>query len=218
MIGRRPGPPRDADHAARSQALAILSLGGLACLVMGGAVGHLLEWGVVLGVLVIGVPLAGLMWAMAHVIVERGGKAAAVLFTPSDGPPERRALSLEESLIARGQIEEAVESLMAAAALDPGDPRPARRLAELYRDELGAPLEAVEWLRRAAAVPELTPEEERHLLRELVELCERRLGVPKLAAPALARTASVRAGTRVGIWARQELARIRAGSRGGAGS
>lgn len=179
-------------------------------MVMGAALGYLLfRWNVFLGALVMGLPLAGLMWAMAHRFVERGGAISAVLHTPSgEQTPYPGSLSREEALIAGGRLEDAVVALAEAAAEAPGDARPPLRLAELYRDDLGRPEEAVAWFRRAAAVPGLRPEEERHILLELLELC-RALGEPRLAAPALARTVELRAGSRVGIWARQELRRIR---------
>lgn len=209
----RPRPPRDTDSTVTTRAIGILALGGVACLVMGGALGLFLLGGLpgaALGVVVFGVPMAFLMWLITRSIVEASGVVAGGLFHPTaERFAMRRDLSREESLIAAGRHEEAIEALMAAAAADPGDPRPAWRLAELHRDELGSPEEAVTWLGRAAAVPGLAAEEERQILRAMLEVAEGRLGNPRLAAPALARAAETRAGTRVGIWARQELRRIR---------
>lgn len=215
----RPRPLRDGDSVATTQAIAILALGGMACLVMGGALGYFLFrrsvlLSALLGAVVFGIPLALVMWLITHSIVEGSGLVAGGLFHPrAERFAMRRDLSREESLIVTGRHDEAVEALMAAAAADPDDPRPAWRLAELHRDELDRPGEAVAWLRRAAAVPGLTPREEREILRALVDVARARIGDPRLAAPALARAAERRAGTRIGIWATQELLRIRSEAR-----
>jgi len=78
-------------------------------------------------------------------------------------------------------------------------------LAELYRDELDDLEQAAVWYRRAAAVPGIGRDAERHILRALVELCRDRIGRPELAAPALSRAAKLHAGDRLGHWANQEL-------------
>lgn len=215
----RPRPLRDGDSVVTTRAIAILALGGMACLVMGGALGYFLFRGslflsALLGAVVFGIPLVMLMWLTTHLIVEASGVVAGGLFNPTaERFAMRRDLSREESLIAAGRHDEAVEALMAAAAADPEDPRPAWRLAELFRDELDRPREAIAWMRRAAGVPGLRPREEREILRALVDVARGRIGDPRLAGPALARAAETRAGTPVGIWARQELLRIRSETR-----
>lgn len=207
-------PARDVDSQARSQAIAILAVGGGAGLLMGMALGYLLtRWNPFLCMLVFGVPLAGLIWGMTHAMVESAGLAARRFYTPTGAStPFRGDLSQEETLIVRGLRAEAIEALTARAREDPGDPRPRLRLAELYRDEIGDLEEAAAWLRRTAAVPGLSLESERHVLRELIELCTDRIGRPELALPALGRTADRHRGNRLGIWAAREMRDIRAGA------
>jgi len=204
-------PARDVDSQARSQAIAILALGAGAGLLMGMALGYLLtRWNPLLCMLVFGVPLAGLIWAMTHVIVESSGFAASRFYTPTGkSTPFHGELSREETLIVRGRLEEAIEALVARAAAEPRDPRPRVRLAELYRDEIRDLDASAAWYRRAAAVPGLAPDNARHILRELLELSKNRLGRPEVALPALRRAAELHAGSRLGVWANQEIRAIR---------
>lgn len=218
MIGRRildllqrERPIRDVDSESRSQAIAILALGSMAGIIMGGALGFFLfRWHPLLGAVLLGVPFALAIWAATEVIVRTSGRVAGQLFTPSGAStPYGGELSQEETLIVRGRLDEAIEALTARALDHPNDPRPPLRLAELYRDERGDLVEAAAWFRRAAAVPGIGRDGERQILRELVALCRDRLGRPELAAPALRRAADLHAGDRLGHWARKELAELK---------
>lgn len=178
-------------------------------IIFGGALGFFLYRRIVFGVLVLGPPIAIIGFLITWFIVERSGAAARGLHTPSgDSTPSRSELSRETALLVAERFDEAIEALTAAGERDPTDVRPPLMIAELYRDRMERPEEAVAWFRRAAAVPALTLETERMILRDLVELCVK-LERPELAAPALSRAASVHEGDRLGHWARQELKAIK---------
>jgi hypothetical protein len=202
---------RDVDSAAQSQAFATVALGSMAGLILGAALGYFLfRWNLILGALVLGVPFVFAIWGVTEFMASRAGAVAGALYAPTgNSTPVRGELSQEETLIVRGQLEEAIEALSTRARDHPDDPRPRLRLAELYRDEVGDLVEAVAWFRRTAAVPGIGLESERQVLREIVELSRDRLGRPALAAPALRRAADLHRGDRLGNWARQELKALR---------
>jgi hypothetical protein len=192
----------------------MMTLGG-ALLILGAAAGHFVFEGpllvrALLGALVIGVPIVAVVAAITHLLTERAGRIAGGIFHPSTPvTPPRRDYSKEESLIIRGQIDDAVDALRLASDEDPADPRPPFRIAQLLRDETAAYEEAFGWFERAALIPGLADAEQLHILRELVELCRSKLGNPTRAAPLLARVAELQRDTRVGHWALRELRGIK---------
>lgn len=204
-------PLRDFDSAHRAEEM-VVAAWSLVGLPIGGALAVLLfdssYW---VGILTVG-PLVSLaIWTIARTLVSRSGVAAAQLFTPGgESTPFRGDLSQEETLAVRGRLADAIEALTARATDHPNDPRPRLRLAELYRDEIRDFEEAAAWYRRAAAVPGLAPDNARQVLRELLELCKDRLGRPEAALPALRMAADRHAGSRLGVWAGQEIRAIRA--------
>jgi hypothetical protein len=202
---------RDVDSESSSQAVGILALGSMAGIVMGAALGYFLfRWNIFVGALLLGVPFALGIWAATEALVRMSGGLAGQLFTPSGkSTPYLGELSQEETLVVRGQIDEAVEALTARARDHPADPRAPLRLAEIHRDETGDLVEAAAWFRRAAAVPGIGRDAERQILRELIEMCRDRLGRPELAAPALRRASELHAGDRLGHWATTELRKLR---------
>lgn len=203
-------PPAGEDGAERSELVVIGLLCGGSALVLGAALGFLFGWSLIRGAFVLGIPMAFASTGLAYFIVSRAGAVAGGLHTPGGGPPRRAALSGYEALIVAGRFEDAVIALTDASAEYPDDPRPALMLAELYRDDLGEFEKAAAWFRRAAAVPKLSMDGERQILRALVELCCDKTDRPELAAPALSRAASLHAGDRLGHWAQQELRALRA--------
>jgi tetratricopeptide (TPR) repeat protein len=212
-IGRLP-PAFEIDDVERSEIILIAVPTFGVGLILGGALGFFLFRRILFGVFVLGIPMGAIAFAITYFIVERSGVAAGVLHTPSGAStPSRSELSRETSLIVAERFEEAIEALTEASARDPADARPPLMIAELYRDRMKQPEEAVPWLRRAAAMPGLALETERMILRDLVELCRNTLERPELATPALARAASAHDGDRLGHWARQELKEIKEGMR-----
>ncbi|MDX1578120.1 MAG: hypothetical protein R3266_06535 [Gemmatimonadota bacterium] len=202
-------PQREVDLAERTERLTIGISAAVAGLAAGAALGFFLfRWPPLAGALVFGLPCGLVAFAVAYLLVEGSGRVVGGLHSPS-GSPRRTELSREEALIVAGRYEEAAAALVEAAKRDPKDPRPLLRLAELYRDEIGDYEAAVAWYRRAAALPGLSVESQRMLLRELIELCRDRMNRPELAAPALARTAQLHEGDRLGHWARAQLREIK---------
>ena len=160
--------------------------------------------------------LAGaLVWLATFVtpliVAVAGGRAAGTLFNPTGrSTPRKREHSHAESLVARGLYREAIEAYEFAIAELPSDPEPYLRIARIERDHLGRYHEAVRWLRNLLSVPGLAPGLRALATREVVELYDNKLREPGRAAPLLARLAGERAGTPEGIWAAEELARVKA--------
>ena len=163
------------------------------------------------GALLLGVPMVLVAAALIYTITERVGDSAGGLFHPSAQLASPiRDYSREEALILRGRIDEAMDALRLAAEENPSDPRPSLRIAHLLRDEIGAHDEALEWFERAASIPGLPEAEQLYILRELVELCQSKLGAPERATPFLAKVARLQQGMGVGDWAHREIREIKA--------
>ena len=211
----RPASIRDRDLQSSSGILLILMLLIPPMLIMGAAVGVLffqppLLFALLKGAVLLGVPALAVVGSVVYAISERVGESAGGLYYPATRLASPiQDYSKEETLIQRGQTDEAMEALQRAADEDPSDPRPPLRIALLLRDEMDAPSEALEWLGRAASIDGLPEAEQKYILLETVELCRSRLGHPDLAMPLLAKVARLRQGTGVGDWARQELREIK---------
>lgn len=199
---------RDTDLGDQMQRLRILPY----CFIgmgFGGAIGAKLAG--IIG-LIIGLP-AGffLMYAAIRAIVEGAGSAAASTYAPSgSSTPAIREYSLAQSLIMREQYPAAVAQLEDDARDNPDDPTPLVLLARLSRDRLNDPERALGAFRRVLRMKDLDAGVEHQLVRELVELAERRLHDPARAFPDLARFADRHRATPAGEWARTELLRLKA--------
>lgn len=159
--------------------------------------------------------LGAAVWAGTFVIplvsAALGGRAAGTLYNPSgSSTPRRREYSHAESLVARGFHREAVEAFEIAVAEGPTDPTPYLRIARLCRDQLGRPEDGARWFKRALAESEMSESVSLLTARELVELYTVKLSQPGRAAPVLARIAEERGGTKLGDWAAEELASLKA--------
>lgn len=203
--------PRDVDTAAgvrRMKTLAFALYGGLP---LGGAAGFAAGhpfWGLLLG------PV--LIWAVTIVVAGLAGQGVAFLYLPSgSSAPRRKEYSRAESLEARGEYEAAILAFQAAIVDAPKDGEPYLRIARIYRDGIKKPEEALRWFRRGLSEAEFSRSQEILTRREAAELLIHHLGEPARAAPDLARLAETYAGTPAGIWALEELARIKGEMAGG---
>lgn len=153
-------------------------------------------------------------WALVYfgplALASASGRAAGTLYAPSGrSTPRKKEYSLAESYVARGDYEAAIEAFEAAIAQDPAEPMPYLRIARIRRDRMGDPEGAAEGFRRVLTRATLDHGVRLLALREMVELCETRLGDPRRAAPLLARVAEQHEGSPEGLWAVEELTRIR---------
>lgn len=211
MIGRRGGPPSDRDSTETIEWFNIIATSLAVGAAAGAAIGFMaFRWEPMKGALILGLPCAGVAFAVLYVVVEGSGAFVAGLHTPA-ATPRRYQLSREQALIVAGRLDEAAAALAEVHEREPDDPRAAQILAELYRDQIGDLDEAAAWYRRAASVPGIDVDTERMLLRELVELCRDRMGRPELATPALARAAQLHEHDRLGNWARTQIREIKSG-------
>jgi hypothetical protein len=204
--------PRDVDAVGRS-VRTIALLGSLPGLVLGSMLGYFLThqgapvWLAVLCALAgaTAVPVGTLF------LTGRAGAAASKLHAPSGRTtPPKKEYSYAESLVARGEHEEAVTAFELAVAQDAADPTPYLRVARIYRDHLDRPVDAARWFRRALGESAMPSGLAILARRELVELYVHRMGEPARAAPELARMAEELAGTPDGAWAARELEDVKA--------
>lgn len=151
-------------------------------------------------------------------ITGRAGALASRLHAPSGrSTPPRKEHSYAESLVARGEHEEAVTAFELAVVEDPADPTPYLRIARIYRDHLDRPDDAVRWFRRALSESSASAGVATLARKELVELYIHRTGQPARAAPELARMAEELTGTADGAWAARTLREVKERMRDEAG-
>ena len=197
--------PKDRDSARQTQ---IMVIGAYSCvsLIMGGFLGiFLFDWPLSLGYVVLGIPLTGVTFLIAHGIVEVTGVGAAVLYHPGRrSTDEVRRYSRIEAMAVRGETDRAIQAYREAYSTNLSDPEPLLRIAHLTVKDPERREVALGCLRQAAAIPDLPEKTHMYVLRELIERVDE-IGTPERAAPILARTAQLHAGTRIGWWAAQEL-------------
>lgn len=165
-----------------------------------------------------GLKTAGLVIVVAGggalIFSELVGRTTAALLHPGGSSRRRGEYSAPQALVAKGRYGEAVEAYQAAAAGAPEDPLPCLKLARLFGERMGDAEEALRWYREARARG-IHPDEERAVMRELVEAAERG-GNGLASAPDLARYAEERAGTDEEAWARRVLTELKRELRTGA--
>jgi hypothetical protein len=148
--------------------------------------------------------------AAALYLAERGGRIGASLYRPSgSSTPAVREYSYADSLVARGQHEQAVVAYEELARQHPADPEPRLREARVLRDHLREYERAVIVFRQLLN-PHTKPEVELVVLREIVEIHLHKLRQPERALPYLARLGEKFHGTSTAEWARGEARAIKA--------
>lgn len=160
--------------------------------------------------LLVGVAAAAIGTFLPYLLASRGAEIGGSIYTPQgSSTPPIREYSLAESLVARGQLNEAVEAYELLVEDNPQDAEPAIRLARLLRDKLARFEEAAGWYRRALLKPKLEPSVEVALTRELIELYTHKLRTPNAALPYLKRLAERHAQHPAAAWAREQYAEIK---------
>ncbi len=203
--------PKDRDATRQAR---IMVIGAYSCvsLIMGGFLGILLfDWPLSLGFLVLGIPMTAVTFLIAYGIVETTGVGAAGLYQPGRrSTDDVRRYSPIEAMAVRGEADLAIQAYRAAYSTNPSDPEPLLRIAHLTVKDPERREVALECLTEAAAIPDLPEKTRMYVLRELIERVDE-IGTPERAAPILARTAQLHAGTRIGWWAAQELRTLKEG-------
>ncbi|HEY0303883.1 MAG TPA: tetratricopeptide repeat protein [Longimicrobiales bacterium] len=176
--------------------------GVIAYLLMGSIITALLGF-VTIGAMVTGVALY---------IADRGGSIGASLYRPSgSSTPAIREYSYADSLVARGQHDDAVAAYARLGIEHPADPEPRIRQARVLRDRLQQYDAAVGVFRQVLLIPQLKPATELVVLREIIEIHVQKQQQPERALPYLARIAQKFAGNATAEWARSEARDIKAG-------
>ena len=170
--------------------------------------------GLVLGSMLIAIAGFGLVFLCSITLAELVSRSSGGLYFASGRTtPGRREYSLAESLIVRGEFDDAVEQLETECALHPADATPALMLARLLRDQCARPLDAVRWFRTAIERSAGDDGARIAAIRELIDVYTRLLRTPRPALPWLARLAAEHPATPAGEWARRELAELKASLR-----
>jgi hypothetical protein len=164
-------------------------------------------WGMVVWISLLG-------WAVSFfgplLLASLAGRGIGQIHNPSGAStPRRREYSQAESLAVREDHLGAITAFELAIAEDGSDPWPYLRIARIYRDGLGRHDDAAHWFKRALADSGPPVGMATLIRRELIELCEVKMGSPERAAPILARMAEELAGSADGEWAAGELARVK---------
>jgi hypothetical protein len=144
-------------------------------------------------------------------MMDTTGEAVRVVMAGGSSTPYTEQHSYEQSLVMRGRLPEALESLEAKVA-DPESTVDVRiRAAELYAREAKRPDRAAELLREAIRHPNCTPGEEVYAANRLADLLSNHLGQPGRALVELGRLADRYKGTPFGDRAREAIRVMKSG-------
>ena len=143
-------------------------------------------------------------------ITHLGAKIGGTLYAPSGSTtPHDKEYSYQESLVARGMYEEAVNAFELAVQESPEDPTPYLRVARILRDHLERHDDAARWFRRVQRDTEISGGHALLARKELIELYWHKMGEPTKAAPDLARMAEELEGTPEGERAANDLKQVK---------
>jgi tetratricopeptide (TPR) repeat protein len=182
----------------------------LAWTLPGGVIGALAGWFVGFGIIPGFLVGALFVYLLTSGIERSAGSLFGKIYNPSAvATPRRREYSRAESLKARGHYEQAIEAYEVALSEFPDDPEPYVRIARIYRDQLHEFDQALHWFTRARSDAIVDGPREVAIAREIIEVYENSLGMPKRAIPELARLADRFAGDEVGEWAKGEIGRLK---------
>jgi tetratricopeptide (TPR) repeat protein len=151
-----------------------------------------------------------LIFSVAMGVSVVAGKGAGTLYMPSgSSTPRKKEYSRAQSLVARGEYEDAIRAFEVEILDFPLEPEPYLRIARLCRDQLKDHDQALAWFRRATREAELSGGQEIRTRREIAEIFLHHRKEPRKAAPELARLVEAYPNTPDGEWAAMELAQIK---------
>ena len=141
---------------------------------------------------------------------ERAADAGASIYTASgSSTPALAQYSLAESLVARGQTDEAIEAYTLLSEDFPQDPQPRIRLARVLRDKKQDYEGAAEWFRKSLACEKMEQANEIAIIREMVEVYTHKMNTPELALRYLPRLYEKYPTHPAAEWARREYLEIK---------
>lgn len=177
---------------------------------MGGGV-----MGFIAGVMV-GHPILGFFLGTATVagvvrlVMEVAGSGATLLYNPSGkSTPHKKEFSYALALVHQRRFDDALAAMESDIAQNPSDPEAYLLLGRILRRDMNRYHDAIAVLRRAQRTAQLNTGQELLVRREVVEICRDDLGLPELGAPELAQLVEAYGGRPEGVWARDELARVK---------
>jgi hypothetical protein len=152
-----------------------------------------------------------LVFKLTMKMMDTTGQAVRVVMEGGSSTPYTEQHSFEQSLVMRGRLPEALESLEAKIA-DPLSTVDVRiRAAELYAREAKRPDRAAELLKEAIRHPQCTPGEEIYSSFRLADLLSIHLAQPGKALVVLSRIADRYKGTPTGDRARESIRVMKSG-------
>lgn len=125
--------------------------------------------------------------------------------------PAPAQYSLADSLVARGQTDEAIEAYTLLSEDFPHDPEPRIRLARVLRDKKQDYPAAAEWFKKSFASEKMEPALEIAIIRELVEVYTHKMKTPERALPFLSRLSDKYPTHPAAEWAKREYSEIKGG-------
>jgi len=154
---------------------------------------------------------AAYTWGLDYVLCGAAARHVSELLIPTrgGGVPYRDQHSLAAALVARGEIEAAMEAYRDAIRKNPRDLVPYVRLARTMSDEAGRHEDSVRILRAALRDARLDERQEAFVVRQIEETWSQRAREPVRAAPDLARFLDRNPDSGHAAWARQTLDRIK---------
>lgn len=206
---------KDIDAAARTlriRAFVLALTWGMPLGVIGGAGGAVIKgWNPLVGAVLGAILGLAVTYYVPMTLAAGAGTAAKQIYAPSgESTPRRPEYSYAQSLVARGQYEDAAVAYELHAIENPNDPEPYFQLARIYKNHLHQYEDAIAWYRRARADVELTRGENILTMQEIAELYVHMLHTPRKAIPELAQLAQQYPDEPAGRAAKQELASMRA--------
>lgn len=138
-----------------------------------------------------------------------GATARALTFPTGASVPYEEQFSYQDSLVARGDVEGALESYEVIITERPDLPLPRLRAAELHARVGRDPARAADLFRSVRDMPASTPRDSLYASNRLIDLYEGPLGDPGRALVELRRIVEKYPGTQAAARARDALARIK---------
>jgi hypothetical protein len=151
-----------------------------------------------------------LYWMQTRSAAAAGAVAAAVTFPDGSHTPYEEQYSFQESLVAKGDMEAALEAYEQVIAEQPGRAAPRLRAAEHYARGARDVRRAVELFREVRDFPDVSTRDAVYASSRLADLYDGPLGEPGRALVELRRIIERYPGTAVASHAREALPRLKA--------
>lgn len=167
-------------------------------------------------VLVTGLVVAGIIFAMSHWFPAGFARAFVSFLAPNRGSaPRETSYSHIQAMAARGDVDGALSAYEEVIAADAGAVDASLRAADLYASSGRDPARAAALLAAVRRVPGLSASRDLYATQRLIDLYDGALRQPQRSLTELRRIIERHGGTREAAFARVALARRRAASQDG---